>query len=111
MCRSARRSPGRTAMAIRSGFAEGEVCWADLQTSDVAAAKEFYAAIFGSRDEDQPTPDCRRFSQAFLGQELVTVIAPQTPQQELAAAPGQWNVYFAVDAAAELAAELPHAGG
>ncbi|MGO4119583.1 VOC family protein [Arthrobacter sp. YAF16] len=98
-------------MAIRSGYAEGEVCWADLQTSDVAAAKEFYAAIFGWRYEDQPTPDGRSFAQAFLGQELVTVIAPQNPQQQRAAAPGQWNVYFAVDDAAGLAAELPHTGG
>lgn len=98
-------------MPIRCGYAEGEVCWADLQTSDVAAAKEFYAALFGWRYEDQPTPDGRSFSKAFLGQELVTVIAPQNPQQQSAASPGRWNVYFAVDDAAGLAAELPHAGG
>jgi len=98
-------------MAIRSGFTEGEVCWADLQTSDVAAAKEFYAAIFGWRYEDQPTPDGRSYAQAFLGGDLVTVIAPQNPQQQRAAAPGQWNIYFAADDAADLAAEVPHAGG
>lgn len=98
-------------MAIRSGFAHGEVCWADLQTSDVAAAKEFYATIFGWRYEDLPTPDGRSYSQAFLDQELVTVIAPQNPQQQLSAAPGQWNVYLSVDDAADLAAEIPHAGG
>jgi predicted enzyme related to lactoylglutathione lyase len=98
-------------MAIRSGFAEGEVCWADLQTSDVAAAKEFYAGLFGWRYEDQPTPDGRSYAKAFLGEELVTVIAPQNPQQLQAGSPGQWNVYFAADDAAGLAAELPHAGG
>ncbi len=98
-------------MPIRSGFAEGEVCWADLQSPDVAAAKDFYAALFGWRYEDQPTPDGRSFSKAFLGQELVTVIAPQNPQQQQAGSPGQWNVYFAVDDAANLAAEVSHAGG
>ena len=72
-------------MAIRSGYAEGEVCWADLQTSDVAAAKEFYAEIFGWRYEDLPTPDGRSYAKAFLGEELVTVIAPQNPQQQQAA--------------------------
>lgn len=98
-------------MAIRSGFTEGEVCWTDLQTSDVAAAKDFYAALFGWRYEDLPTPDGRSYARAFLGEELVTVIAPQNPRQQQAAAPGQWNVYFAVDDAAGLAADLPHAGG
>ena len=98
-------------MAIRTGFAEGEVCWTDLQTPDVAAAKEFYAGIFGWRYEDNPTPDGRSFAKAFLGQELVTVIAPQTPQQQDAGAPARWNVYFAVDDAGALAAEVPRAGG
>jgi len=98
-------------MAIRSGFAQGEVCWADLQTSDVAAAKDFYAALFGWRYEDLPTPDGRSYAKAFLGQELVTVIAPQNPQQQQAGAPGQWNVYFAVDDAAGLTADVPHAAG
>lgn len=98
-------------MAIRSGFRQGEVCWIDLQTSDVAAAKDFYAALFGWSFEDLPTPDGRSYAKAFLGEELVTVIAPQNPRQREAAAPGQWNVYFAVDDAAGLAADLPHAGG
>ena len=98
-------------MAIRSGFTEGEVCWTDLQTSDVAAAKDFYAALFGWTYEDLPTPDGRSYARVFLGEELVTVIAPQNPRQQQAAAPGQWNVYFAVDDAAGLAADLTHAGG
>lgn len=98
-------------MTIRTEFTEGEVCWTDLQTSDVAAAKAFYAAVFGWRYEDRPTPDGRSYAQAFLGGDLVTVIAPQNPQQQAAGAPGQWNVYFASSDAGELAADLVHAGG
>ena len=98
-------------MTIRTGFTEGEVCWTDLQTSDVAAAKAFYAAVFGWRFEDLPTPDGRSYAQAFLGEDLVTVIAPQNPQQQAAGAPGQWNVYFASSDARELADGLVHAGG
>ena len=71
-------------MTMRTGFTEGEVCWTDLQTSDVGAAKDFYAAVFGWRYEDLPTPDGRSYAQAFLGDDLVTVIAPQNPQQEAA---------------------------
>ena len=98
-------------MTTRTGFTEGEICWTDLQTSDVAAAKAFYAAVFGWRFEDLPTPDGRSYAQAFLGEDLVTVIAPQNPQQLAAGAPGQWNVYFASSDAQELAADLVHAGG
>ena len=98
-------------MNMRTGFTEGEICWTDLQTSDVPAAKAFYAAVFGWRFEDLPTPDGRSYAQAFLGEDLVTVIAPQNPQQEAAGAPGQWNVYFASPDAGELAAGLVHAGG
>ncbi|MDZ4352377.1 MAG: VOC family protein [Arthrobacter sp.] len=98
-------------MTIRTGFTEGEVCWTDLQTSDVAAAKAFYAAVFGWRFEDLPTPDGRSYAQAFLGEDLVTVIAPQNPSQQAAGTPGQWNVYFSSSDAQELAAGLVHAGG
>ena len=68
-------------MNMRTGFTEGEICWTDLQTSDVAAAKAFYAAVFGWRFEDLPTPDGRSYAQAFLGEDLVSVIAPQNPHQ------------------------------
>jgi predicted enzyme related to lactoylglutathione lyase len=98
-------------MSMRTGFTEGEVCWTDLQTSDVGAAKAFYAAVLGWRYEDLPTPDGRSYAQAFLGDDLVTVIAPQNPQQEAAGASPQWNVYFASPDAAELADGLVHAGG
>ncbi|MGY2744901.1 VOC family protein [Arthrobacter sp. UYCu723] len=98
-------------MTKRTGFAAGEVCWTDLQTRDVEAAKSFYSEVFGWRYEDLPTPDGRSYAQAFVGDGLVTVIAPQNPQQEAAGAPGQWNVYFAADDAQDLSAELAHSGG
>jgi predicted enzyme related to lactoylglutathione lyase len=99
------------AMTTRTGFTEGEVCWTDLQTSDVAAAKSFYAEVFGWRFEDLPTPDGRSYARAFLGEDLVSVIAPQNPQLQAAGAPGQWNVYFASSDARELAEGLAPAGG
>lgn len=98
-------------MTVRTAFSEGEVCWTDLQTRDVDAAKDFYAAVFGWRYEDLPTPDGRNYAQAFVGDELVTVIAPQNPQQEASGAEGQWHVYFAADDAQDLVLELAHSGG
>ena len=54
-------------MTMRTGFAEGELCWTDLQTSDVEAAKAFYAEVFGWRYEDLPTPDGRSYAQSLPG--------------------------------------------
>ena len=75
------------------------------------AAKAFYAAVFGWRYEDLPTPDGRSYSKAFLGDDLITVIAPQNPQQESSGTAAQWNIYFAVADAGAIVEETPHAGG
>ncbi|GAB14504.1 hypothetical protein ARGLB_073_00215 [Arthrobacter globiformis NBRC 12137] len=97
-------------MVQRSGYSLGELCWADVQTPDVAAAKAFYAAVFGWRYEDLPTPDGRSYAKAFLDDDLVATVAPQ-PQQGGAQRPAQWNVYFAAVDARAAAEEAEHAGG
>ena len=71
-------------MTTRTGFAGGDLCWTDLQTRDVEATKAFYAAVFGWRYEDLPTPDGRSNANAFVGDGLVAVDAPQNPRQEAA---------------------------
>ncbi len=68
-------------MTTHTEYTDGEICWTDLQSSDVESAKAFYAAVFGWRYDDLPTPDGRSYAQAFLGDDLVAVIAPQNPQQ------------------------------
>lgn len=98
-------------MTSRTHYAHGEPCWADLQTRDVGAAKDFYGALFGWTFQDLPTPDGRRYAQAFLGQDLVAVIAPQNPRQEAAGTTGQWNIYFAATDAEEIGEDAVHAGG
>src|SRR5919112_1716949 len=97
-------------MVQRSGYSLGELCWADIQTPDVAAAKAFYAAVFGWRYEDLPTPDGRSYAKAFLDDDLVATVAPQ-PLQGGAPRPAQWNVYFAAVDARAAAEEAPRAGG
>lgn len=92
-------------------YQHGEPCWTDVQTPDVEAAKTFYAAVFGWTFQDLPTPDGRSYAQAFIGEDLVSVIAPQNPSQEAAGQPAQWNVYFAADDAHGLAHDVVHAGG
>ncbi|MEV7607583.1 VOC family protein [Paenarthrobacter sp. NPDC089322] len=98
-------------MTTRTKYASGEPCWADLQTKDVAAAKDFYGKLFGWTFTDLPTPDGRTYAQAFIGKDLVAVIAPQNPQQEAAGTRGQWNIYLAATDAEEIAEDAVHAGG
>lgn len=98
-------------MTGRTTFNAGEICWTDLQTKDVEAAKAFYAAVFGWRYEDLPTPDGRSYAKAFLGDDLVTVIAPQNPHQEASGTAAKWNIYFAAADAGAIVEETPHAGG
>ncbi|WOH18124.1 VOC family protein [Paenarthrobacter sp. GOM3] len=98
-------------MTVRKHYTNGEPCWADLQTRDVAAAKEFYQHIFGWSYKDLPTPDGRSYSQAFVGEHLVAVIAPQNPLQESAGTHGQWNIYIAATDTEEIGEDAVHAGG
>ncbi|MGY4540984.1 putative enzyme related to lactoylglutathione lyase [Arthrobacter sp. UYNi723] len=94
-----------------TSYRHGEPCWADVQTRDVEAAKAFYAAVFGWTFKDLPTPDGRSYAQAFVGEDLVAVVAPQNPHQESLGTHAQWNIYFAAEDAGALAEEVPHAGG
>ncbi|QDG89812.1 VOC family protein [Pseudarthrobacter sp. NIBRBAC000502770] len=98
-------------MSVRTTYATGEPCWADLQTPDVAAAKVFYNRLFGWTYQDFPTPDGRSYAQAFVGGQLVATIAPQSPLQLQAGTSAKWNVYFAAADAAEVLEEAGHAGG
>lgn len=98
-------------MSVRTTYATGEPCWADLQTPDVAAAKDFYNHLFGWTYQDFPTPDGRSYAQAFVRGQLVATIAPQSPLQLQAGTSAKWNVYFAAADAADLLAEAAHAGG
>src|SRR6478735_170341 len=97
-------------MTVRTNYANGEPCWADLQTPDVAAAKDFYASVFGWTYQEFPTPDGRSYAQAFMNGQLVATIAPQGPLQP-PGTPAQWNIYFAAADAAALLDDATHAGG
>ncbi|HSU48135.1 MAG TPA: VOC family protein [Arthrobacter sp.] len=97
-------------MTVRTAYASGEPCWADLQTPDVPAAKDFYGRLFGWTYEDFPTPDGRSYAQAFVRGQLVATIAPPGPLRP-AGTPAQWNIYFAAADAAVLLQDAAHAGG
>ena len=97
-------------MPERTSYAQGTPNWVDLPTSDQAAAKAFYAGLFGWTYDDQPMGEGQVYSMAVLGGHQVAAISSQPPEMAAAGAPPMWNTYLAVDsvddATAARAAEL-----
>lgn len=96
-------------MGERSGYTPGTFCWSELATSDQAAAKAFYGALFGWEADDQPVGDDAYYSMQLVGGKPVAAIAPQPQQQRDAGVPPLWNSYVSVesaDATLERAVEL-----
>lgn len=98
-------------MPTRSSYNHGTPNWVDLQTSDQAAAKKFYAGLFGWTYDDQPMPEDQVYSMAMLGGNAVAAIAPQSPDIAAAGAPPMWNTYIAVDSVDDAVTKVQAAGG
>jgi len=98
-------------MPARDSYTQGTPNWVDLQTTDQAAAKAFYGAIFGWTYDDQPMDAGAVYSLAQIGDASVAAIAPQSPELLAAGAPPMWNTYLAVESADEAAAKVGPAGG
>lgn len=85
----------------------GAVCWAELMTGDVQAAKEFYREVFGWSAETDDTGPVR-YTVCSLGDDPVAGIIAR-PQDLPAVVPDSWSVYFGVadcEATQTRAAEL-----
>lgn len=88
-------------MADRTSYAPGTFCWTDLATSDVAAARTFYGALFGWAFEDLAPGS----AMAFLTGRPVAALAEQTVH------PPHWNNYVSVEDADAIAARARELGG
>ncbi|WP_306190687.1 MULTISPECIES: VOC family protein [unclassified Streptomyces] len=85
----------------------GGPSWAELGTSDLAAAQQFYGEVFGWRCETDPRPELRGYAIARLGDAAVAGIGPlYRPTQPVA-----WNVTFAVANADKATNKVVEAGG
>ena len=49
-------------MGERTSYAPGTFCWADLATTDAAAAKEFYGELFGWEGHDVPAGEAGTYT-------------------------------------------------
>ncbi|MEU6318753.1 VOC family protein [Streptomyces sp. NPDC047009] len=84
----------------------GGPCWTELGTSDMEAAKRFYADLFGWRPETDPRQEAGGYTVAHLGDAAVAALSPLYQESQ----PVAWNVSFAVTDA-EAAAEAVRAAG
>ncbi|WP_371501113.1 VOC family protein [Kitasatospora sp. NBC_00374] len=85
----------------------GAPCWVELSTVDPAAAKSFYAELFGWRAEEDPNPEAGGYTVLSLGDAAVAGLTPlQQPEQ-----PTAWSVSFATADADATAAAVVAAGG
>lgn len=71
----------------------GRPCWVELSTSDVPAAKTFYAALFGWRSETDPRPEAGGYTMARLGEDAVAALTPSYRPDQTPA----WTVSFATE--------------
>jgi uncharacterized protein len=84
-------------MGERTQYTPGTFSWTDLTTTDQAAAKAFYSALFDWEVTDMPVGDGVVYSMASLDGKPVAAISPQPQQQRDAGAPPLWNSYITVE--------------
>ena len=96
-------------MGERTQYTPGTFCWTDLATTDQAAAKTFYSALFGWEATDNPVADGIYYTMMSLHGRPVAAVAPQPPHLRDAGAPPLWQSYVSVqsaDATLRTAAQL-----
>jgi predicted enzyme related to lactoylglutathione lyase len=89
----------------------GMFCWSDLGTTDVAAAKKFYSAIFGWSYQDDPMGPDQVYSRALVDGKDVCAIYAQQQEQAKMGIPPHWASYIAVTSADDAEAKAGQFGG
>ena len=91
--------------------APGSFCWFELATTDQAAAKQFYAQLFGWDIEDFPMGPTETYTLFKLhGRDAAAAYTMQAEQRQ-AGVPPFWMIYVAVDNADAMADRVKTLGG
>ncbi len=97
-------------MALITSYPQGAPSWADLATSDAAAAKKFYTELFGWTAEDNPAGPNMIYTMYKHGDSYVAASFQDDPEMSKGAPP-RWQVYIAVDDVEAAAERVREAGG
>jgi hypothetical protein len=98
-------------MPERTQYAPGTPSWIDLSTTDRAAAKEFYSALFGWTYEDQQAGPDATYTMASLKGATVAGMADLMSDQVGQGVPPHWQSYVTVADADASATAATSAGG
>ena len=100
---------GPSEQAGHAARADGTFCWNELRTRDVAAAKSFYADVFGWTSDDRDMGPAGIHTIFKCGDQDVGSLLAMPP--EAGAAPPAWLSYIAVDDVDAAADKCVRAGG
>lgn len=92
-------------------YPQGQIGWADLSTTDVEAARAYYAGLFGWDSRVTPTPMGVDYTTFLLDGEQVAGMGPMPPDMAAAGVPTMWNAYVIVADADAVVADAVAAGG
>src|SRR5689334_21966736 len=98
-------------MAVTTAYHPATFCWAELGTTDVAAAKQFYGELFGWTTNELPMGEGAAYSMMQVDGRDAAAIYQQRPEEAAAGAPPCWRSYVAVSSADESARRIADAGG
>jgi len=97
-------------MTTKTEYAPGTPSWVDLQTSDPAAARDFYSALFGWTFADSGDPSVPYWL-AMLRDQPVAGLGAQMEDMKAAGAPPMWSTYVTVSDADATTGLIESSGG
>ncbi|GAA2578996.1 VOC family protein [Dactylosporangium fulvum] len=95
-------------MVVRSGYIDGEPCWADVVAPDLPAAQHFYAALFGWTYVDTGA-DFGNYVMCCKDDRIVAGMSPPMPGSEQL--PAAWSLYLMSHDLADTARRIDEHGG
>jgi predicted enzyme related to lactoylglutathione lyase len=98
-------------MPDRTSHAPGTPSWTDLTTTDVDAAKKFYADLFGWTYDDQDAGDGMVYTMCLRNGKAAAGLSKQPEMMAQSGAPPMWNTYVTVADADTSTGKVGGAGG
>jgi predicted enzyme related to lactoylglutathione lyase len=95
-------------MVERTGYLDGEPCWADVTAVDLAAAKHFYSALFGWTFTETD-PEFGGYTMALRDGRIVAGISP--PPRSSQYLPSAWSLYLASHDLEDIVRRVDRGGG
>ncbi|MEV8515973.1 VOC family protein [Dactylosporangium sp. NPDC051484] len=95
-------------MVERTGYVDGEPCWADVVAADLPAAQHFYAAVFGWTYTDTGA-NFGHYVMCMKNDRIVAGMSPPMPGSEQL--PAAWSLYLMSHDLADTAHRIDEHGG